>query len=94
MCKSCVLLGYLPICCFMTVVCRCFMTVVSRCFMTVVCRCIMTVVCHHCRLEDFVEWMNGVEDTIADLEKESLSMQEYKDTLTKFEVAHCFSHQV
>ena len=40
------------------------------------------------RLEDFVEWMNGVEDTIAELEKESLSVQEYKDTLAKFEVDH------
>ena len=30
--------------------------------------------------------MNGVEDTIADLEKESLGVHEYKDTLAKFEV--------
>ena len=32
--------------------------------------------------------MNGVEDTIAELEKESLSVEEYQDTLAKFEVTN------
>ena len=38
------------------------------------------------RLEEFVEWMNGVEDSVQELEKESLSTKEYKDTLSKFQV--------
>lgn len=40
------------------------------------------------RLEHFVEWMNGVEDAIADLDKESVSYEQYKDTLNKFEVIY------
>ena len=39
------------------------------------------------RLEHFVEWMNGVEDAIADLDKESVSFEQYKETLSKFEVS-------
>ena len=38
------------------------------------------------RLEAFVEWMDGVETTINDLKKETLSTQEYKQTLARFQV--------
>ena len=34
-----------------------------------------------------MEWMNGVEDAIADLDKESVSFEQYKETLSKFEVS-------
>jgi len=43
------------------------------------------------RLEEFNDWMAGVENTVADLEKESLSTKEYKDTLEKFQVIIIFS---
>ena len=46
----------------------------------------MTLIQFMYRLEAFSEWMAGVETTIADLEKESLSSKEYKETLKRFEV--------
>ena len=38
------------------------------------------------RLEDFVEWMNGVEDSVKSLEQECLSTQQYRDTVAQFQV--------
>ena len=40
------------------------------------------------RLENFNEWMVGVESTLTDLEQQNLSTKEYKQILTKFKVSH------
>lgn len=41
--------------------------------------------CHY-RMEAFVSWMDSVEESVQQLEEQTLSTNEYKQTLAKFQV--------
>ena len=49
----------------------------------------MSELCLCCRLEEFVEWMTGVDESVEELERESMSTQQYRDTIERFQVNGC-----
>ena len=40
-----------------------------------------------CRLEDFVQWMDKIEGQVKELEQQSLTPEQYKDTISRFKVS-------
>jgi len=38
------------------------------------------------RLDTFTTWMDSVDDSVKELERDTMSSQEYKDTIDKFQV--------
>ena len=42
------------------------------------------------RLEDFVQWMDKIEEQVKDLDQQSLTPEQYKDTISRFKVKYKF----